>query len=176
MSPGADSDLGHQADILQHVVAAGGMGFNKRKFRVVQFAGFVENAVWDPDLSDVVHQCDIMVLFNRFVVIAQLAGEHLGILGHAEGVALGVGILQVDHFGECFDDLAGKLFVPLLPLDQRIHFVGAACADIQTHTQQEATDQEQPCDDGDPDDIAGDIILYALHGKIGADVADAFAA
>ena len=90
-------------------------------------------------------------------------------------MSLCVGILQVDDLGECFDDLVGQFLVPFLPFDQVVHLVGTAHANENAHSQQAAADQKDEGDHGDANNIAGHIIPHALHRKVGADIADAFA-
>ena len=152
------------------------MGPNEGKLLVGQLARLIQDVIRDADLTDVVQEGNVVVLLRRLVIITQLPGKHFRILGHTEGVALCISVLQVDNFGKSLDDFAGKYLVPLLPLDQAVHLVGAAGADVKTHPQQAAADQKDDADHSDADDIAGHVILHALHGKIGTDIADTFLA
>ena len=65
MRLGADGELRHDADLLQHVIALDGMGLDGLELLVRQLAGLVEHLRRHADLSDVVQQSDTVILLDE---------------------------------------------------------------------------------------------------------------
>ena len=89
-----------QVELVEDVARDLGVLAHLLELVAVEPAGLQQDAIRDADLADVVDHRAHLHGLELVVAEAKLAREHQGVLGHALGVAAGVGVLRLDRAGE----------------------------------------------------------------------------
>ena len=80
-------------EVIQYLIPTGSMRLDEGKLLIGQLTGLVKDIVRNTNLSDVVHEGNVVVLLHRLIIITKLPGKHFGIPGHTQGVALCVEVI-----------------------------------------------------------------------------------
>ena len=115
--------LGHDADILQYIVALDSVGLDLIELVIFKSAVLIKDLSPYADLADIMQQRNIAVLLDSLFVITHLFGQHSRIAGDSRGVTFGISVLHIDRFRECLNDLSDERPVFFLLLQECLCFL-----------------------------------------------------
>ena len=109
MVEGSVRHMFDQGEILQHFPAFYSVSLHDGVFFVRKAARFIQDAVRDADLADVMKPGGFAEVFAFLLAVTELTADHVGVLRHAVRVLAGPGILGVNRLCDGHDRLVSHL-------------------------------------------------------------------
>ena len=143
----ADGQFRHDADIFQNIIALARVGFDLLELIVRQTSRLIQCLGGDSDLADIVEECDVSVLLDCLVVIAEFSRKHFRVFCDPCGVTVRVPVLHIDDLRKRLDDLADQESLLLFLCLELLHSLIAGKVCKNDHEAYKAEDDEcpEPC-------------------------------
>ena len=98
-------------DLRQDLCPCKGMSLDDIIFFICQFSRLTNNTVRNPDLSNIMQQCNIVDAVDLILIRIDLFCQHSGIFSNTDGMAVCIGILCIYGLYQGFDHVSCQFFV-----------------------------------------------------------------